>query len=122
MTLVNPLLVRRRRWRNFRRIIADAVQQSIEARPIRKAKSMCLAFDRAASASRVLLLARCRVADEIRNLSLLQKIKDVRPAIHAAGLERAFLLGEIEEGDVLERDVVEIEVTLEFKLASSRPW
>ena len=62
------------------------------------------------------LLAPFRRADVIGDMPLFEKIEDVRPAIHAARLERALLLGEIEQRDVSERNVVEIEVAAKLQL------
>ena len=52
----------------------------------------------------------------IRDLANFQKVENVRPAVHAAGFERAFLFCEIEERDMLEGDVVEVEVTAKFQV------
>src|SRR5262245_53728660 len=52
----------------------------------------------------------------MRDLLLFQKIKNVRPAIHAVRLERTFLFAEIVECNVLERNVVKIEIAFEAEL------
>ena len=50
------------------------------------------------------------------NAALFQKIENVRAAIHAARLQRAFLFREIEQRNVFERNVVEIEVAAKPQL------
>src|SRR5581483_11220027 len=54
-------------------------------------------------------------ADVIANVSLLEKIENVRPAIHAAGFERTFLLGGIRKRTVKKRNVVQVEIAPEIQ-------
>jgi hypothetical protein len=52
----------------------------------------------------------------VRDTALVEVIEDIRTDIEAAGLERVFLLGEIEERNVFERDVIEIEVAAKSQM------
>jgi hypothetical protein len=56
------------------------------------------------------------IGDEVGDVRSDEEVEDVRPAVHALRLERALLLGEVEEVDVAEGDVVEVEVAAEVEL------
>ena len=74
------------------------------------------AFDICEQKPQVFFFRLRGIVNEIGDFLFLQQVEDVRAAVHALGFERAFFLGEIEEMDVFEGDVVEIEVAAEFQL------
>src|SRR5690349_19250293 len=49
----------------------------------------------------------------VSNSALLQKIEQIRSLVQTAGMERALLFAEIEKGQVLEREIIEVKVTAE---------
>src|SRR5439155_2761254 len=49
------------------------------------------------------------------------KVKDIRPAIHAARLERAFLFAEVEQRDVAERKIIQVEIAAEIEAGFDEP-
>ena len=63
-----------------------------------------------------------RFADVIGDAAPLQKVENVRSLIHAARLERTSFLGEIEQRNVLERDVIEIEVAAKAQPRLDETW
>src|SRR5262245_9791033 len=52
----------------------------------------------------------------VRNSPGFQFIENVMTAVKTAGLQRALLLAEIEERNMTERNVVQLEITIELKL------
>src|SRR5262245_3953234 len=114
--LFNPLLVEPQPGVDFGCLISHAMEKPIQLRPIKESKINHLALEAGAQGGQVFRFALSRTADVVGNLSALQKIKNVRTAIHAIRLQGAFLLRKIKQGDVAERDVVEIEVATELQL------
>src|SRR5215472_3445948 len=43
-----------------------------------------------------------------------QAIKNIRPAVHSTGLQRASLFGEVEQGNVSKRNIIKIEIAAEI--------
>src|SRR5205809_161260 len=88
---LEPLLIDEQFGRHRRRLVSGHVQETVQLRPISKGKIDLLALNLFGEAGEVFRFGLNRIADVIRNAANLQKIKDVRSAIHAPGPERAFL-------------------------------
>ena len=99
---------------NFGGKVADAVEHAVEVGPVAPRKIDFLRREVGEEMIEILALGAGGIADVVGDAALLEVIEDVGADVEAAGLERVFLLGEIEEGDEVEGDVVEIEVAAEF--------
>ena len=92
------------------------MQKPVQCGPINESEINSLGANIVRDALQILPLALRRVAHVVRELANFQKIENVRPAVHAARFERAFLFREIEERNMLEGDVVEVKVTAKFQV------
>src|SRR5437016_1714812 len=115
--LGQPLVIASEFDGHVRRLIAYLVEQTIQPRPVQKGKINALGLNVARERSQICLLTPLRRAHVIANVAFLEVIENVRPSIHAAGLERTFLLGKIVERNVSERNIVKVEITAKVQLS-----
>src|SRR5690349_17560333 len=119
--LFDPLLVPPKFGRHVRRLIANPVQQPVQFRQIDEGEIDPLGPNIGGHGPQIFRFALRGTAHVVRNRAQFQKVENVRPAIHATRLERAFLFREIEQRDVFERDVIEIEVSAKLELHPDKP-
>src|SRR4030095_3275872 len=96
--------------------IAHSMQQAVEVRPIEKSEVQPFRPYFRKQRFEIFRLAAAGIADVVIDVLHFQKVENIRTTIQAAGLEWVFLLAEIEQGNVPERNVVEIEVAAKFEL------
>ena len=106
-----------KKWEIEWGLVADAVEESVEAGPVLEGEVDSFGGDIGDERVAIGFLGPGGVGDEVRDVVLGQVIEDVGATIHAAGLERAFLLREVVEMDALKGDVVEVKVALEAEEA-----
>src|ERR1051326_1192548 len=92
------------------------MKHAVQIRPVEKSKIDRFVIDVGEERVEVQTLGARRIAHVVGNPASLQMIEDVRADIQSTGLERVFFLGEIEQRDVFEGNVVEIEVAAKFKM------
>src|SRR5437899_2277811 len=115
--LLNPRFVLAQLFADSGGLIAGMVEQAIQAGPVEKCEVDCLVPNFLRQRLEIGLFVLEGIAHVIRDVLLFQIIEDIGTAVHATGFERIFLLRKIEQGDVLEWDVVEVKITAELQLS-----
>ena len=113
----DPGFIRLQFFRHPGRIVANHVEQAIQPGPVDEREIYLLALNVLQSRLKVLFLALLRLADVIWDVMPFEEIKDVSPAVHSAGPKGAALFGEVEEGNVMKRNIIEIEIAAKIELA-----
>ena len=109
----DPVLVDSQAGAHLPRVTGPPAQESRESGPVHEGKVVIPGPEAGRQSVVGFLLGESRITHEAGGLLGGQEIEDFGTAIHAAGNQRTLLLGEIEEMDLAEGELVEIEVSPE---------